>query len=197
MMREGLLKENIDGEALMWAHNRLIGRLRAAQDPDDDFGWRPGRRFDAVGETRAIIWNGTCAPSSSRSRPESPVELLAIGIGHDVTRYYRRAVTIVDADELAGAMTEQLASLFEDKASGGSRTGPPACLSRAVHASSYRLPAALLQALVMLLAACTAPAEHPRRSMSWPIHGRKHCHLQSRWHDGPPSAVQPDHGALA
>ena len=51
---------------------------------------------------------------------KSPVELLAIGIGHDVTRYYRRAVTIVDADELAGAMTEQLASLFEDKASGGS-----------------------------------------------------------------------------
>jgi cobaltochelatase CobT len=122
MMREGLLKENIDGEALMWAHNRLIGRPEqrkimmmisdGAPVDDSTLSVNPGNYLER--HLRAVIEQiETC----------SPVELLAIGIGHDVTRYYRRAVTIVDADELAGAMTEQLAALFEDTsgASGSSR----------------------------------------------------------------------------
>jgi cobaltochelatase CobT len=115
MMREGLLKENIDGEALDWAHKRLLGRpeqrkiLMVISDgaPVDDstLSVNPGnflekhlRRMIAEIETR------------------SPVELIAIGIGHDVTRYYRRAVTIVDAEELGGAMTEKLAELFDESA---------------------------------------------------------------------------------
>jgi len=114
MMREGLLKENIDGEALMWAHNRLIARREqrkilmmisdGAPVDDSTLSVNPGNYLER--HLRAVI---------ERIETRSPVELLAIGIGHDVTRYYRRAVTIVDADELAGAMTEQLASLFEDK----------------------------------------------------------------------------------
>jgi len=119
MMREGLLKENIDGEALMWAHNRLIGRREqrkilmmisdGAPVDDSTLSVNPGNYLER--HLRAVI---------EQIEMRSPVELLAIGIGHDVTRYYRRAVTIVDADELAGAMTEQLASLFEEKPSGGS-----------------------------------------------------------------------------
>jgi cobaltochelatase CobT len=116
MMREGLLKENIDGEALLWAHNRLIGRpeqrkiLMMISDgaPVDDstLSVNPGNYLER--HLRAVI---------EMIEERSPVELIAIGIGHDVTRYYRRAVTIVDAEELAGAMTEQLAALFEDQAS--------------------------------------------------------------------------------
>jgi cobaltochelatase CobT len=114
MMREGLLKENIDGEALLWAHNRLIGRpeqrkiLMMISDgaPVDDstLSVNPGNYLER--HLRAVI---------ELIEERSPVELLAIGIGHDVTRYYRRAVTIVDAEELAGAMTEQLASLFGEE----------------------------------------------------------------------------------
>ncbi len=115
MMREGLLKENIDGEALIWAHNRLLARREqrrilmmisdGAPVDDSTLSVNPGNYLER--HLRAVIEQiETC----------SPVELLAIGIGHDVTRYYRRAVTIVDADELAGAMTEQLAELFEDHA---------------------------------------------------------------------------------
>jgi cobaltochelatase CobT len=114
MMREGLLKENIDGEALLWAHNRLIGRpeqrkiLMMISDgaPVDDstLSVNPGNYLER--HLRAVI---------ELIETRSPVELLAIGIGHDVTRYYRRAVTIVDAEELAGAMTEQLASLFGEE----------------------------------------------------------------------------------
>jgi cobaltochelatase CobT len=117
MMREGLLKENIDGEALMWAHNRLMARREqrkimmmisdGAPVDDSTLSVNPGNYLER--HLRAVI---------EQIETRSPVELLAIGIGHDVTRYYRRAVTIVDADELAGAMTEQLASLFEDNASG-------------------------------------------------------------------------------
>ena len=122
MMREGLLKENIDGEALMWAHNRLIARPEqrkimmmisdGAPVDDSTLSVNPGNYLER--HLRAVI---------EQIETRSPVELLAIGIGHDVTRYYRRAVTIVDADELAGAMTEQLAALFEDtsSASGSSR----------------------------------------------------------------------------
>ncbi|MCP3056879.1 cobaltochelatase subunit CobT [Aurantimonas marianensis] len=117
MMREGLLKENIDGEALIWAHNRLLARpeqrriLMMISDgaPVDDstLSVNPGNYLER--HLRAVI---------EQIETRSPVELLAIGIGHDVTRYYRRAVTIVDAEELAGAMTEQLADLFEDESRG-------------------------------------------------------------------------------
>ncbi len=115
-MREGLLKENIDGEALMWAHQRLINRpeqrkiLMMISDgaPVDDstLSVNPGNYLER--HLRAVI---------EQIETRSPVELLAIGIGHDVTRYYRKAVTIVDADELAGAMTDQLAQLFADETS--------------------------------------------------------------------------------
>jgi cobaltochelatase CobT len=116
MMREGLLKENIDGEALIWAHNRLLGRSEqrrilmmisdGAPVDDSTLSVNPGNYLER--HLRAVI---------EQIETRSPVELLAIGIGHDVTRYYRKAVTIVDADELAGAMTEQLASLFDDESS--------------------------------------------------------------------------------
>ena len=118
MMREGLLKENIDGEALDWAHRRLLGRpeqrriLMVISDgaPVDDstLSVNPGNYLER--HLRYII---------EEIETRSPVELIAIGIGHDVTRYYRRAVTIVDAEELGGAMTEKLAELFEE-------SGPPA-----------------------------------------------------------------------
>jgi len=120
MMREGLLKENIDGEALMWAHNRLINRREqrkilmmisdGAPVDDSTLSVNPGNYLER--HLRAVI---------EQIETRSPVELLAIGIGHDVTRYYRKAVTIVDADELAGAMTEQLASLFEENTGAGGR----------------------------------------------------------------------------
>jgi cobaltochelatase CobT len=114
MMREGLLKENIDGEALLWAHNRLVARpeqrkiLMMISDgaPVDDstLSVNPGNYLER--HLRAAI---------EMIETRSPVELIAIGIGHDVTRYYRKAVTIVDAEELAGAMTEQLAELFAEE----------------------------------------------------------------------------------
>ena len=114
MMREGLLKENIDGEALDWAHKRLLGRpeqrriLMVISDgaPVDDstLSVNPGNYLER--HLRYVI---------EEIETRSPVELIAIGIGHDVTRYYRRAVTIVDAEELGGVMTEKLAELFEEK----------------------------------------------------------------------------------
>ncbi|WP_288586247.1 cobaltochelatase subunit CobT [uncultured Methylobacterium sp.] len=113
MMREGLLKENIDGEALDWAHKRLLGRpeqrriLMVISDgaPVDDstLSVNPGNYLER--HLRYVI---------DEIETRSPVELLAIGIGHDVTRYYRRAVTIIDAEELGGVMTEKLAELFEE-----------------------------------------------------------------------------------
>ncbi|SFK55376.1 cobaltochelatase subunit CobT [Methylocapsa palsarum] len=115
MMREGLLKENIDGEALDWAHRRLLARpeqrkiLMMISDgaPVDDstLSVNPGNYLEK--HLRHII---------EEIETRSPVELIAIGIGHDVTRYYRRAVTIVDAEELGGAMTEKLAELFNENA---------------------------------------------------------------------------------
>ena len=115
MMREGLLKENIDGEALIWAHNRLLSRseqrriLMVISDgaPVDDSTLSVNSGNYLERHLRQII---------SDIETRSPVELIAIGIGHDVTRYYRRAVTIVDAEELGGAMTEKLAELFEEHA---------------------------------------------------------------------------------
>jgi len=112
MMREGLLKENIDGEALLWAHNRLIGRhedrkiLMVISDgaPVDDSTLSVNNGAYLERHLRQVIgW----------IENKSPVELCAIGIGHDVTRYYQRAVTIMDAEQLGGTMVEQLAGLFD------------------------------------------------------------------------------------
>ena len=120
MMREGLLKENIDGEALIWAHNRMLGRSEQ-------------RRILMVISDGAPVDDSTLSVNSGNYlerhlrqviadiEGRSPIELIAIGIGHDVTRYYKRAVTIVDAEELGGAMTEKLAELFEDTAVTGRR----------------------------------------------------------------------------
>jgi cobaltochelatase CobT len=117
MMREGLLKENIDGEALLWAHGRLVMR------PED-------RRILMVISDGAPVDDSTLSVNSGNYlerhlrqvigwiEGRSPVELIAIGIGHDVTRYYNRAVTIMDAEQLGGTMVEQLARLFEEN-------GPP------------------------------------------------------------------------
>jgi cobaltochelatase CobT len=120
MLREGLLKENIDGEALLWAHERLLGReeqrkiLMVISDgaPVDDstLSVNPGNYLEK--HLRQVIHAITT---------QSPVQLLAIGIGHDVTRYYPRAVTILDAEQLGGTMTEQLAELLDPPAGGPRR----------------------------------------------------------------------------
>ncbi len=114
MMREGLLKENIDGEALQWAHDRLLGRpeqrkiLMVISDgaPVDDSTLSVNNGHYLERHLRQVI---------AEIEQRSPVQLIAIGIGHDVTRYYRRAVTIVDVEQLGGAITEQLASLFDEE----------------------------------------------------------------------------------
>jgi cobaltochelatase CobT len=120
MMREGLLKENIDGEALLWAHARLIARQEE-------------RRILIVISDGAPVDDSTLSVNSGNYlerhlrqvigwlQDRSPVELVAIGIGHDVTRYYRRAVTIMDAEQLGGAIIEQLAALFDEEKTALSR----------------------------------------------------------------------------
>ena len=112
MMREGLLKENIDGEALLWAHDRLLAR------PED-------RRILMVISDGAPVDDSTLSVNSAGYlethlrkvidwiEKQRPVQLVAIGIGHDVTRYYKRAVTIMDVEQLGGTIVEQLAGLFE------------------------------------------------------------------------------------
>jgi cobaltochelatase CobT len=114
MLREGLLKENIDGEALLWAHDRLIGR------PEQ-------RKILMVISDGAPVDDSTLSVNSGNYLERhlrdvigwieglSPVELIAIGIGHDVTRYYRRAVTLVDVEQLGGAVLGELASLFDEE----------------------------------------------------------------------------------
>jgi len=121
MLREGILKENIDGEALLWAHNRLLARneqrriLMVISDgaPVDDstLSVNPGNYLEK--HLRQVI---------EEIERRSPVELTAIGIGHDVTRYYRRAVTIVDAEQLGGTMLERLAELFDEDSRTEERT---------------------------------------------------------------------------
>ena len=113
MLREGLLKENIDGEALLWAHHRLLGQVEQ-------------RRILMVISDGAPVDDSTLSVNSGNYlerhlrdvidwiEAKSPVELIAIGIGHDVTRYYRRAVTLVDAEQLGGAMLGKLAELFDE-----------------------------------------------------------------------------------
>jgi cobaltochelatase CobT len=114
MMREGLLKENIDGEALLWAHNRLIARaedrriLMVISDgaPVDDSTLSVNHGGYLEQHLRKVI---------EMIETRSPVQLVAIGIGHDVTRYYKRAVTIMDVEQLGGTMIEQLAGLFDEE----------------------------------------------------------------------------------
>jgi cobaltochelatase CobT len=112
MMREGLLKENIDGEALLWAHNRLIGR------PEERKILMVISDGAPVDDSTLSVNNGAYLERHLRQvigwiESKSPVELCAIGIGHDVTRYYAKAVTIMDAEQLGGTMVEQLAGLFD------------------------------------------------------------------------------------
>ena len=114
MLREGILKENIDGEALIWAHERLLGRVE-------------DRKILMVISDGAPVDDTTLSSNSgnylelhlkqviSFIENKSPVELVAIGIGHDVTRYYDKAVTLTDAEQLGGAVTEQLADLFNEE----------------------------------------------------------------------------------
>ncbi|KEY97037.1 cobalamin biosynthesis protein CobT, partial [Sphingomonas sp. BHC-A] len=113
MMREGLLKENIDGEALLWAHGRLIARNEERRILMVISDGAP------VDDSTLSVNSGTYLERHLRQVIEwienrSPVQLVAIGIGHDVTRYYRRAVTIMDAEQLGGTMVEQLAGLFDE-----------------------------------------------------------------------------------
>jgi cobaltochelatase CobT len=143
MMREGLLKENIDGEALMWAHQRLIGRpeqrriLMVISDgaPVDDSTLSVNSGHYLERHLRKVI---------AEIEGKSPVELIAIGIGHDVTRYYRRAVTIVDVEQLGGAITEQLAALFEEepravtRAAAGLLSAPPSVTPAAPKKTTFR-----------------------------------------------------------
>lgn len=120
MLKEGILKENIDGEALLWAHQRLIGRpeqrriLMVISDgaPVDDstLSANPGTYLEQ--HLRSVItW----------IENRSPINLLAIGIGHDVTRYYRRAITLMDAEELGGAVLKQVSALFDTSQQGERR----------------------------------------------------------------------------
>lgn len=112
MMKEGLLKENIDGEALEWAHRRTLGRPEARKilmvisdgAPVDDSTLSVNSASYLEKHLRDVI---------AMVERRRAVELIAIGIGHDVTRYYGKAVTITDVEQLAGAMTEQLAALFD------------------------------------------------------------------------------------
>jgi len=113
MMREGLLKENIDGEALLWAHQRLLGRheqrriLMVISDgaPVDDSTLSVNSGSYLERHLRTVI---------EEIETRSPIELIAVGIGHDVTRYYKKAITLVDAEELGGALTDKLAELFDE-----------------------------------------------------------------------------------
>jgi cobaltochelatase CobT len=129
MMREGLLKENIDGEALAWAHRRLLARserrriLMMISDgaPVDDSTLSVNTGCYLERHLRQVI---------EEIETRSGIELIAIGIGHDVTRYYRRAVTITDPSELAGAMTDKLVELFEEDARPTPAAAAPAARSR-------------------------------------------------------------------
>jgi cobaltochelatase CobT len=117
MMREGLLKENIDGEALDWARKRLMTRsenrriLMVISDgaPVDDSTQSVNSGNYLEAHLRQVIED---------IETRTPIQLVAIGIGHDVTRYYRRAVTLLDAEELAGALTDELAALFDEEPPG-------------------------------------------------------------------------------
>ncbi|MEO6378012.1 MAG: cobaltochelatase subunit CobT, partial [Caulobacteraceae bacterium] len=141
MMREGLLKENIDGEALIWAYRRLAGRseqrkiMMVISDgaPVDDSSLSVNSGHYLERHLRQVI---------AEIEGGGMVELTAIGIGHDVTRYYRRAVTLVDVEQLGGVMTEKLAELFDEPVAAGRGRGgpilqpPPVVVPRAVVAGA-------------------------------------------------------------
>ena len=143
MMREGLLKENIDGEALIWAHQRLMARTEARRilmvisdgAPVDDSSLSVNSGHYLERHLRQVI---------TEIETASPVELIAIGIGHDVTRYYRRAVTIVDVEQLGGAIIDQLASLFDEepkqvaKGGGLSLQAPPTVVPKKTSLAAIR-----------------------------------------------------------
>ena len=124
MLREGILKENIDGEALLWAHDRLLARTEerrilmvisdGAPVDDSTLSVNPGNYLER--HLRDVI---------HYIEQRSPVELIAIGIGHDVTRYYRKAVTIVDAEQLGGAMMDKLAEMFDEEPKETAPVGRP------------------------------------------------------------------------
>ncbi len=140
MMREGLLKENIDGEALIWAYRRLAARpeqrriLMVISDgaPVDDSTLSVNSGHYLERHLRQVI---------GEIEGGSGVELIAIGIGHDVTRYYRRAVTIVDVEQLGGAMTEKLAELFDEAPRGAVRGHTRTLLQAPVKGSRGLVPA--------------------------------------------------------
>jgi cobaltochelatase CobT len=144
MMREGLLKENIDGEALMWAHQRLIGRSEARRilmvisdgAPVDDSTLSVNSGHYLERHLRQVI---------AEIETRSPVELIAVGIGHDVTRYYRRAVTIVDVEQLGGALVDQLADLFDEEPKAVKRArgllGPLPTVQPAAPKAARKVPA--------------------------------------------------------
>ncbi|RYD83898.1 MAG: cobaltochelatase subunit CobT, partial [Sphingomonadales bacterium] len=138
------LKENIDGEALLWAHDRLMARAEQRKimmvisdgAPVDDSTLSVNVGNPLEKHLREVI--------AHIEGPTSPVELIAIGIGHDVTRWYRRAVTIVDAEQLGGAMTDKLAELFgEEEAKKAKYSAPqtdarmPAAVGRAMKSTSF------------------------------------------------------------
>ncbi len=136
MMREELLKENIDGEALIWAHNRIVVRQEQ-------------RKVLMVISDGLPVDNSTLLVNPSNYleqhlkyaidviENQSPVELIAIGIGHDVTHHYKRAVTITDAEQLGGAMTEQLAALFDIDTRSRERERADASRRSRTHAESH------------------------------------------------------------
>ena len=198
MLREGILKENIDGEALLWAHNRLLPRTEerkilmvisdGAPVDDSTLSVNPGNYLER--HLRDVIdWIET----------RSPVELIAIGIGHDVTRYYRRAVTIVDADQLGGTMMEQLASLFDEEErrrtsaprarpragramAAGEQIGPSRRLSAAPHGavSDGLLEGRTLRAAVRSLLVASACCRRRLRRRVPPPAGRRPGAARSR-----------------
>ncbi|MBO9709709.1 MAG: cobaltochelatase subunit CobT [Caulobacter sp.] len=144
MMREGLLKENIDGEALMWAHQRLVHRPEARRilmvisdgAPVDDSTLSVNSGHYLERHLRQVI---------AEIETKSPVELIAVGIGHDVTRYYRRAVTIVDVEQLGGALVDQLAGLFDEEPKAVGRTrgllAAPPTVRPSAPAAARKVPA--------------------------------------------------------
>ena len=113
MLKEGLLKENIDGEALAWSHERLIKRSEERKimivisdgAPVDDSTLSANREDYLDNHLKKII---------SLIEDDSPVELQAIGIGHDVTKYYENAITINRAEELGEVLLEELTKLFKN-----------------------------------------------------------------------------------
>ena len=116
MLKEGILKENIDGEALKWAFNKMIKRreerkiLMVISDgaPVDD---------STLSSNTTDYLENNLKNTVKLIENKSNIELLAIGIGHDVTRYYKNAIKITDIQDLGDVMINQLSELFTEKKS--------------------------------------------------------------------------------